>query len=97
VQLSHPVLLLLLRTGGNFCHQGCNKEIVKTIFRLSKPTDMTIHCWKALGEHFLMVPLLALVFQFIHFRGKFAFSEFSSKNLSLVRELIHVFYTHHCN
>jgi hypothetical protein len=31
--------------------------------RLSKPTDMTIH-WKALEEHFLMVPL---VFRFNHF------------------------------
>jgi hypothetical protein len=33
---------------------------------LLKPTDMTIH-WKALEEHFLMVPL---VFRFSHFQGK---------------------------
>jgi hypothetical protein len=37
---------------------------------------MTIH-WKALEEHFLMVPF---VFRFTHFLGKNAFSEFFSKN-----------------
>jgi hypothetical protein len=47
-------------------------------FRLSKHTDMTIH-WKALEEHFLMVPLL---FRFSHFQGENPFSEFFSKNLS---------------
>jgi hypothetical protein len=40
--------------------------------RLLKHTDMTIH-WKALEEHFLMVPL---VFQFNHFWGENAFSDF---------------------
>jgi hypothetical protein len=40
--------------------------------RLSKPTDMTIH-WKALREHFLMVPL---AFRFNQFQGENAFSEF---------------------
>jgi hypothetical protein len=45
---------------------------------LSVHTDMTIH-WKALEEHFLMVPL---VFRFNHFRGENAFSELFSKNLS---------------
>jgi hypothetical protein len=36
---------------------------------------MTIR-WKALEEHFLMVPL---IFRFTHLRGKNAFSEFFSK------------------
>jgi hypothetical protein len=46
-----------LRTDGDFCHQGWDTDIAKNIFRLSKPTHMTIH-WKALGEHFLMVPFV---------------------------------------
>jgi hypothetical protein len=50
-------------------HRNC-----QTNLRLWKLTDMTIH-WKALEEHFLMVPL---VFRFYHFRGKNAFSEFFS-------------------
>jgi hypothetical protein len=49
---------------------------------LLKHTDITIH-WKALEEHFLMVPL---VFWFNHFRGKKAFSEFFSKVLWKVRK-----------
>jgi hypothetical protein len=40
-----------------------------------KTTDMTIH-WKALEEHFLMVPFDSMVF------GENAFSEFFPKNLS---------------
>jgi hypothetical protein len=51
-------------------HINCPKK-----GRLSKPTDMTIH-WKALEEHFLMVPL---VFRFNNFQVKNAFSEFFSK------------------
>jgi hypothetical protein len=39
---------------------GCDTEIAKEL-RLLKPTNLTIH-WKALEEHFLMVPL---VFHFI--------------------------------
>jgi hypothetical protein len=39
---------------GDFCHQGGDTEIAQKI--PTKPTDMTIH-WKALEEHFLMVPL----------------------------------------
>jgi hypothetical protein len=53
--------------GDDFCHQGRDTEIDKK--RLSKPTDMTIH-WKALGENFLMPPL---VFRFNHFWGENAF------------------------
>jgi hypothetical protein len=44
-----------------------------------KPTDMTIH-WKALEEHFMMVPL---VFQF-DFRGK-TFHHFCT-DLNFVKE-----------
>jgi hypothetical protein len=55
-------------------HRNCPTYLLR---RLSKPTDMTIH-WIALEEHFLMVPL---VWQFNHFRGTNAFSEFFSKNL----------------
>jgi hypothetical protein len=52
---------------GDFCHQRRDTEIgCTTKLRLSKPTDMTIH-WKALDEHFLVVPL---VFWFNHFRGE---------------------------
>jgi hypothetical protein len=55
------------------------------IAQMSKPSDMTIH-WKALEEHFLMVPL---VFLDNDFREKNAFSEIFSKNLiSIVKELI---------
>jgi hypothetical protein len=43
-----------------------------------KHTDMTIH-WKALDEHFLMVPL---VFRFNHYWGKTAFFKIFSKHLS---------------
>jgi hypothetical protein len=43
--------------------------------RLVKPTNITIH-WKALEEHFLMVPL---VFRFNHFHGKIHFQNFSQK------------------
>jgi hypothetical protein len=50
--------------------QKLPKQLLK---KLSKHTDMTIY-WKALEEHFLMVPL---VFQFIF--GENAFSEFFSK------------------
>jgi hypothetical protein len=57
----------------DFAHQGRHTKIAQNVLRLSKPTDTTIH-WKALEEHFLMVPL---VFRFNHFRGKFEF--FSKK------------------
>jgi hypothetical protein len=50
-------------------HRNCSKNL-----SLSKHTDMTIH-WKALQEHFLMVPLVSI-------QGD-EFSEFFSKNLSL--------------
>jgi hypothetical protein len=43
------------------------------IFMIAELTDMTIH-YKALAEHFLMVPL---VFQFNHFLAWGAFSDFS--------------------
>jgi hypothetical protein len=48
---------------GDFCHQGRDTEIARKKLRLSEPTDMTIQSaiWKALEEHFMMVPL---VFQF---------------------------------
>jgi hypothetical protein len=46
------------QTDGDFCHQGRDTEIAQKNLRLLKPTDMTIH-WKALEEHFLMVPLLS--------------------------------------
>jgi hypothetical protein len=61
-----------------FCHQRRTTDIPPPNLGLLKPTDMTIH-WKALEEHFLMVPL---VFQFNHLRGERGFSEFFSKNLS---------------
>jgi hypothetical protein len=50
---------------------------------------MTIH-WKALEEHFLMVPF---VFHFNHFQGENVFSEFVSKNLPLkeVKSFHHMF------
>jgi hypothetical protein len=57
---------------------GRDTEIAQNIFRLSNPTDMTIH-YKALGKHFSMVPLVVR----FSFRGINAFSVFSSKNLSL--------------
>jgi hypothetical protein len=41
-------------------HDGRDTENCPNNLRLLEPTDMTIH-WKALGKHFLMVPL---VFQF---------------------------------
>jgi hypothetical protein len=63
-----------LRIDGDLCHQGQDTEIAPKTLRLSKPTDMTIH-WKALGKDFLMVPLPVL----LRFRGKNAFSVFSSK------------------
>jgi mannitol-1-phosphate/altronate dehydrogenase len=53
-------------------------------FRLSKPTDMTIH-WKALEEHFLMV---ALIFRFNQFRGENVFSQ----EASVLEELNIMFY-----
>jgi hypothetical protein len=43
----------------------------KKTLRFSKHTDMTIH-WKALEEHFLMVPLVL--------RGIMHFLNFSKKN-----------------
>jgi hypothetical protein len=48
--------------------KGLTQKLPKKL-RLSKPTDMTIH-WKALEEHFLMVPLVFM---------ENAFSEFFSK------------------
>jgi hypothetical protein len=52
-------------------------------FFLSKPTFMTIH-WKALEEHFLMVPLL--VFRF-NFQGEMHFLNFFlTNNLSPPKE-----------
>jgi RNAse (barnase) inhibitor barstar len=52
-------------------------EKLRQNLRLSKHTDLTIH-WKALEEHFLMVPL---DFRFNHFQEKNAFSEFFSKHI----------------
>jgi hypothetical protein len=52
--------------------------------RLSKHNDTTIH-WKALEEHFLMVPLV----RSNHSRGENAFSEFFSKNLIVPKEIHH--------
>jgi hypothetical protein len=46
-----------LRTDGDFCHKGQDREIAKRFTRLLKPTNMTIH-WKALEEHFWMIPLV---------------------------------------
>jgi hypothetical protein len=48
------------RTHGDFYHQGQDTEFAKKL-RVSKHTDMTIH-WKALEEHFLMVPLDSSIF-----------------------------------
>jgi hypothetical protein len=45
------------------------------------PSDMTIH-WKALEEHFLMVPL---VIRFNHLGN--AFSEFFSENLKSLKSI----------
>jgi hypothetical protein len=56
------LLSVSLRVG----RRNCPKNL-----KLSKP-DITIH-WKALEEHFLMLPL---VVRFNHFRGKCTFSEF---------------------
>jgi hypothetical protein len=58
-----------LRTDGDFC----DTEIAQKYLRLSKPINMTIH-WKALDEHFLMVPFIL---------GGNAFSEFSPKTSAL--------------
>jgi hypothetical protein len=46
----------------NSVTKGGTQKLPKNV-ELSKPTDTTIH-WKALEEHFLMVPL---VFQFNYF------------------------------
>jgi hypothetical protein len=56
-ELVQPQTSTSLGTDGDFCHQGQDTEIAKQTSRLLKPTDMTIH-WKALEEHFLMVPLV---------------------------------------
>jgi hypothetical protein len=53
---------------------GRDTEIAQNL-RLSKHSDMTIH-WRALEEHFLMVPL---VFRFNHFWREKALSEFFSE------------------
>jgi hypothetical protein len=46
-----------LRTGGDLCHQGQDTEFAPKIkFYQNIITIMTIQ-WKALEEHFLMVPL----------------------------------------
>jgi hypothetical protein len=50
--------------------KGVTQKLAKKI-GVSKHTNMTIH-WKALEEHFLMVPL---VFRFNHFQGENAFSK----------------------
>jgi hypothetical protein len=50
----HLVQLNSLRTDGYFCHQEWVTEIAPKL-RMAKHRDMTIH-WKALEEHFLMVP-----------------------------------------
>jgi hypothetical protein len=47
---------------------------------------MTIH-WKALGKHFLMVPLVVR----FSFRGINAFSVFASENLSVLIELTKIY------
>jgi hypothetical protein len=74
-----------LRTDGDFCRQRRDTEIEKK-FRLLKHTDMTIH-WKALEEHFLMVPL---VFWFTHFRGGGGNRIFRiKKNTSVLKEFPH--------
>jgi hypothetical protein len=51
--------------------------------RLSEPINMTIH-WKALEEHF---PLVPLEFSFNHFRGQNAFSEFFLQKTSVLNSL----------
>jgi hypothetical protein len=49
---------------------GMKKDFKKmAVLKLSKHSDMTIH-FKALVEHFLMVPL---IFRFSHSRGKMHF------------------------
>jgi hypothetical protein len=52
------------------------KDMTQKLSNKYKPTDMTIH-WKALEEHFLMVPF---VFRFNNFQGKMHFLNFSKKN-----------------
>jgi hypothetical protein len=59
----------------DFCHQGQDREIAQKIKIVETYADMTIH-WKALEEHFLMVPL---VLQFNHFQGTIHFLKFSPK------------------
>jgi ABC-type uncharacterized transport system permease subunit len=73
-----------MRTDGDFCHQWRDTEIAQNNLRLLKRTDMTIH-WKALGKHFMMVPL---VVRFIQFLGnKCIFCIFLKKPQSLKTEL----------
>jgi hypothetical protein len=61
---------------------GQDTEIAPKNLRLSKLTHMTIH-WKALEQHFLMVPL---VFWFTHFWGKNIFFEFFPKKILSLKE-----------
>jgi hypothetical protein len=65
--------------------EGQDTEIGQTNLRFSKYNDMTIH-WKALEEHFLMVPL---VFGFTLFWGKNIFSELFSKKPLMARSEVH--------
>jgi hypothetical protein len=71
----------VLRTDGEFCHQGraghrnCPEKL-----RLSERTDMTIR-WKALEEHFPMIPFVLI--QLYFFWGKMHFLNFSKKPRSL--------------
>jgi hypothetical protein len=60
-----------------FDTKGRDTEIAPKNIRLLKPTDMTIH-WKALKEHFAMVPLVFAIHPF--FGDKNEFSEFFSKS-----------------
>jgi hypothetical protein len=60
------------------CGKGQNQFTEKLFFKngflrslptTQKPTDMTIH-WKALAEHFLMVPLVFRLNNFLNFSKK---------------------------
>jgi hypothetical protein len=67
-------------------YEPMDTEIAQEVLRLLKPTDMTIH-WKALEEHFLMVPLFCSVLPF----GSDAFSDFFSPKISVFDELTFAF------
>jgi hypothetical protein len=63
----------LLRTGGDFCHQGRDTEIAK------KQNQIVETCWHGFAKQGIKKysPDGTIVFRFNHFREKNAFSEIS--------------------